>query len=92
VSTVAVKTRSKVDLGDPLVRTRMRMAMQAAGLRCTDMAREFGVTRRTISRWLNPSCSIELRIAVLSYWAYLTDTDMFWLDPDVMSTGEEDGE
>lgn len=56
---------------------RLRMAMEFAGLKADDMARELGVHRGTITRWTHDV--VEPRGIYVRQWAELTNVPFTWL-------------
>ena len=56
----------------------MRLAMESAGLEVGDMAERMGVSRGTVSRWLN-NRGMPRRGELLA-WAQLTDVPAEWLE------------
>lgn len=57
---------------------RLQRAMVHAGLQIEDMTRELGVSRSTVSRWLNER-GAPPRISYLKVWALRCGVPLEWL-------------
>lgn len=67
----------------------MRLSMDSAGLTVEDMAERMGVSRTTVSRWLNNRS--EPRRGELLAWAQLTDVPVWWLQNERNPRQDGDG-
>ena len=58
---------------------RLQRALAHAGIQAGDIAIELGVSRATVSRWLNDRGDTPLRWAYIDRWAQLTGVPALWL-------------
>jgi transcriptional regulator with XRE-family HTH domain len=76
--------RFEFDLAD-----RLRKSLRVSGVSVGSMARSLGVSRNTVSNWINGRG--EPRIEQLTIWAAITDAPLSWLETGVPpSLGEND--
>lgn len=58
---------------------RLQRALAHAGIQAGDIAVELGVSRATVSRWLNDKGDTPLRWAYIDRWSELTGVPAVWL-------------
>ncbi len=70
---------------------RMKRALSHAGIKAEDMADELGVTRQTISRWVN-DVGAPPRSLYVKEWALRTGVDYSWLIYGTTAPNTDGGE
>ena len=79
--TIAPMTHARQKTPEITLGWRLRIAMEHAGLKADDMARELGVHRGTITRWTH-DVGASPRGIYLRQWAELTKVPFGWLMGD----------
>jgi transcriptional regulator with XRE-family HTH domain len=69
---------------------RLQRALMHAGMRADEMGRELGVTRTTISRWVNDH-GAPPRTAYVRLWALRTGVPYSWLSEGTVTSEPTDG-
>jgi transcriptional regulator with XRE-family HTH domain len=66
---------------------RLRKALRVADVPVQDMAEYLGVSRNTVSRWINGT--VEPKAGILRAWSQRTGVDYQWLagEPPIKSKG-----